>query len=55
MALLKVSPIVPISLVQNRNKQIIPVVTEASAKLNIGEKKINSFPPTKGNHAGHVV
>jgi len=47
MAFLKVSSIVPISLVQKRNKQIIPVVTAASAKLNIGEKKVklkSKFP-----------
>ena len=43
------------SFEQKSNRQITPVVIEASAKLNTGEKNVKLSPPTNGTHVGHVV
>ena len=32
-----------------------PTLMHASAKLNTGEKNMNSLPPQYGNQSGHVV
>ena len=50
-----VLPMVERSFEQNSSKQMTPVVMEASAKLNTGEKKVKLSPPTKGIHVGQVL
>ncbi len=54
-ALSMVLPMVERSFEQKSSKQITPVVIEASAKLNTGEKKVNLSPPTNGIHVGQVL